>query len=47
MCGPAGHQWAGYTEFYPLDRPTAGEDVEQQADDRSAVKPKLSTCDPD
>ena len=23
--GPTGHQWAGYTLFVPLDRPTAGE----------------------
>ena len=36
-----GHKWVGYTLFVPLDRPTAGENAEQQTDDKSAIKPKM------
>ena len=39
--GPTGHRWTGYTLFVPLDRPTAGENAEQETEDRSAVKPKM------
>ena len=39
--GPTGHRWTGYTLFAPLDRPTAGENAEQETEDRSAVKPKM------
>eukprot|EP00439_Symbiodinium_sp_Y106_P044705 s6061_g5.t1 len=39
--GPTGHQWTGYTLFVPLDRPTAGENAEQETEDRSALKPKM------
>eukprot|EP00439_Symbiodinium_sp_Y106_P058114 s227_g8.t1 len=39
--GPTGHRWTGYTLFVPLGRPTAGENAEQETEDRSAVKPKM------
>ena len=39
--GPTGHRWTGYTLFVPLDRPIAGENAEQETEDRSAVKPKM------
>ena len=39
--GHTGHKWIGYTLFVPLDRPTAGENAEQQTDDKSALKPKM------
>ncbi|CAE7827922.1 unnamed protein product, partial [Symbiodinium sp. CCMP2456] len=39
--GPTGHKWTGYTLFVPLDRPAAGENAEQETEDRSALKPKL------
>ena len=29
------------TLFVPLDRPTAGENAEQETEDRSVVKPKM------
>ena len=38
---PTGHKWTGYTLFAPLDRPTAGENAEQETEDRSALKPKM------
>ena len=34
------NQWVGYTALVPLDRPTAGENAEQETEDRSAVRPK-------
>ena len=34
---PTGHKWTGYTLFVPL---AAGENAEQETEDRSALKPK-------
>ena len=39
--GPTGHKWIGCTLLVPLDRPTAGENAEQETEDRSALKLKL------
>ena len=38
--GPTGHKWTGYTVFVLLDRPVAGENAEQETEDRSALNPK-------
>eukprot|EP00439_Symbiodinium_sp_Y106_P044119 s5111_g5.t1 len=38
---PTGHKWTGYTLFVPLDRLTAGENAEQETEDRSASKLKM------